>query len=242
MRKLPFILMAIFLGCFFAPAANADLSDGLVAYYPFNGNANDESGNGNDASYCGAILTQDRFGKPNGAYQFNGGNSDYIEIPNSPFLNLSTYTVTCWVKLDAADQNQPILDKRNGQHHRNYGIFYYANDPPPIDNLAAIIGDSSFAPTNYSNAAYSSVALNNGDFYFIAVTYDQTSLVLYLNGSPLNTKTITMPNITGMGNLYIGSHGSVDQGFLGRLTGVIDEVRILITGLAKTGHARTSKI
>ena len=46
------------------PALQAqDLTDGLVAYYPFNGNANDESGNGNDGTVNGAILSADRNGR-----------------------------------------------------------------------------------------------------------------------------------------------------------------------------------
>ena len=36
-------------------------ADGLVAWYPFNGNANDESGNGNDGNVIGATLSEDRF-------------------------------------------------------------------------------------------------------------------------------------------------------------------------------------
>ena len=52
--------------------AFADLKDGLVAYYPFNGNANDESGNGNNGTVNGATLTTDRFGNTNKAYSFNG--------------------------------------------------------------------------------------------------------------------------------------------------------------------------
>ena len=50
------------------------LKKGLVAYYPFNGNAEDESGNGNDGEVKGATLTDDRHGKLNSAYQFNGGS------------------------------------------------------------------------------------------------------------------------------------------------------------------------
>ena len=49
-----------------------DLQSGLVAYYPFNGNANDESGNGHHGTVMGATLTSDRFGRPNKAYHFNG--------------------------------------------------------------------------------------------------------------------------------------------------------------------------
>jgi len=48
--------------------ALADLNDGLVAHYPFNGNANDASGNGFDGTVNGAILTEDQFGNPDSAY------------------------------------------------------------------------------------------------------------------------------------------------------------------------------
>jgi hypothetical protein len=58
----------------------ADLSRGLVAYYPLNGNADDMSGNGNHGTVDGATLTQDRFGNQNSAYSFDGVN-DYISIP-----------------------------------------------------------------------------------------------------------------------------------------------------------------
>ena len=53
----------------------------LVAYYPFNGNANDESGNGHDGTVSGATLTADRFGYANSAYDFDG-NQDWITVDN----------------------------------------------------------------------------------------------------------------------------------------------------------------
>jgi hypothetical protein len=87
----------------------ADLNDGLVAYYPFNGNANDESGNGNDGTVNGATLTEDRFGNTNSAYSFNGID-DYIEVPastlkTSTLKSLTHGTVSMWVR---------ILDLKHG--------------------------------------------------------------------------------------------------------------------------------
>ena len=55
--------------------------DGLVAWYPFNGNANDESGNGNHGTVNGATLTADRNGKANSSYSFDGV-SNFITINN----------------------------------------------------------------------------------------------------------------------------------------------------------------
>jgi hypothetical protein len=49
-------------------------SEGLVAYYPFNGNANDESGNGYNGDVTGATLVADRFGNENSAFSFDREN------------------------------------------------------------------------------------------------------------------------------------------------------------------------
>jgi hypothetical protein len=68
---------------------------GLVAYYPFNGNANDLSGNGNDGTVNGAILTSDRFGNPNSAYYFNGSDN-YISHPTTGILGTKG-TVSGWI-------------------------------------------------------------------------------------------------------------------------------------------------
>ena len=57
--------------------AQVNLDSGLVAYYPFNGNANDESGNGNNGTIHGAVLTSDRFGNEKFSFSFDGVN-DYI--------------------------------------------------------------------------------------------------------------------------------------------------------------------
>ena len=58
-------------------ASFESLNEGLVAYYPFNGNANDESGNGHHGTVNGATLAEDRFGEDNRSYSFDGEN-DYI--------------------------------------------------------------------------------------------------------------------------------------------------------------------
>ena len=71
MKRYMSILFVIAVLVFTNGIASADLNDGLVAYYPFNGNANDESGNGYNGTVYGATLTYDRFGNPNSAYSFN---------------------------------------------------------------------------------------------------------------------------------------------------------------------------
>jgi hypothetical protein len=63
-------------------------TNGLVGYWGFNGNANDQSGNGNNGTVNGATLTTDRFGNSNSAYSFDG--NDFIEIADNPTLNFTT--------------------------------------------------------------------------------------------------------------------------------------------------------
>ena len=62
-----------------ALTATADLTNGLVAYYPFDGSANDASGNGNNGIAYGVVPTADRSGNPNSAYHFDG--NAFISIP-----------------------------------------------------------------------------------------------------------------------------------------------------------------
>lgn len=95
------------------------LSDGLLAYYPFDGNANDETGNGFDGVVSGALLTTDRNGNANSAYSFDGVN-DYIKLGDD--FDESLLTVNIWFKLtdiDISDNTELLIssdhaNKENG--------------------------------------------------------------------------------------------------------------------------------
>src|SRR5690606_24338055 len=83
----------------FTPQGDSiDLSGGLVAYYPFNGDALDHSGNDFHAEVFNATLDFDRKGFPNSAYAFDGQN-DYLRVPHHPVLNFSNnFSISVWVK------------------------------------------------------------------------------------------------------------------------------------------------
>jgi hypothetical protein len=69
-------------------------TNGLVGWWPFTGNANDESGNGNNATVNGAVLTSDRFGNSNAAYSYDGIN-DYLHGNASSFPSVDR-TIALW--------------------------------------------------------------------------------------------------------------------------------------------------
>jgi len=72
-------------------------ANGLVGWWPFTGNANDESGNGHNGTANGAALTSDRFGNAEKAYGFDGLN-DNIIIPHNENLNSYPLTINIWLK------------------------------------------------------------------------------------------------------------------------------------------------
>ncbi|OIN60058.1 hypothetical protein BLX24_04195 [Arsenicibacter rosenii] len=80
------------------------LTDGLVAYYPFNGNANDESGNNRHGTVHDATLTTDRFGNANKAYAFDGVN-DWIDVAKDAAFQFNDFTLSAWTT---------IVDKPSG--------------------------------------------------------------------------------------------------------------------------------
>ena len=102
-------------------AARGDLTNGLVAYYPFNGNADDTSGNGNNGTVIAAVLTTDRLGNANSAYAFNGSTS-LITVPDAPSLRVTNdITVSCWVNFSQTNKGVKLVGK-GGDCGRNYGL------------------------------------------------------------------------------------------------------------------------
>ena len=79
------------------------LSDGLVAYYPFDGNADDASANGLHGVVHGATPAANRFGSPDSAYWFDGIN-DYISVEDSDLLDVNEFTASVWF---LADEGHP---------------------------------------------------------------------------------------------------------------------------------------
>jgi|GEM_PF-3881945 len=93
-----------------------NLSYGLVAFYPFNGNANDESGNGLDGTPNGTSITSDRFGNSNSAYSFN---QTFITIPNIDFTQMQQFTINLWANTQNVGDGEAYISY--GDH--DYGII-----------------------------------------------------------------------------------------------------------------------
>jgi hypothetical protein len=101
-----------------------DITTGLVAYYPFNGNANDESGNGNNGTVQGnVVLTTDRFGKANKAYEFPGVEFNYIQVPDAPSLQMNVFTLNAWIYTSTDYGYGQIVQKGRDIENGHYGLY-----------------------------------------------------------------------------------------------------------------------
>gem|GEM_PF-2116366 len=105
---------------------NSIPTEGLVAYYPFNGNANDESGNGNNGIVNGALLTTDRFNNSNKAFYFDGVDNS-IQIPSSSFNSVKG-TISIWFKIGGTPNSETMLISLTNFNETNLNEFYLGFD------------------------------------------------------------------------------------------------------------------
>ena len=131
-RWRPITVFNLLLGLLFSLSALAQpvfLKEGLVAYYPFNGNANDESGNFDNLLPKGVVFpANDRFGNVSKAFSFNGINSQ--QQPGMPKgsdlhlpINSSQRTVTAWFKAKSIG-NAEIIFHWGGAANRKRLLRY----------------------------------------------------------------------------------------------------------------------
>lgn len=216
-------------------------TNGLIAYYPFNGNANDQSGNASNGTPTDVTLTSDRFGAANTAYSFNGTSSN-IEalIYNIPIYN-SPRTISGWFKTNDAFAapnkyeicifNYGILEKTQRLSLSVYskGYLNVVNGP--------VFSDNSFYINNFD--------YSNNDWYFYTLTYDGSKASIFINGEFVSENIISL-NTTG-NTLKIGqriSGDTTDESFKGKIDDIGIWNRVLtqteIIALYESGNTANS--
>ena len=93
----------------------------LVAYYPFDGDAGDGSGNGFDGTVYGPEPGEDRFGNESGAVLFRG-TQDRIDLPHEVLDGLRDVSVSLWLKTTRSGQ-QAILGAANRSNDNEYLLY-----------------------------------------------------------------------------------------------------------------------
>jgi len=188
-------------------------TEGLVAWYPFNGNANDESGHGRNGTVYGALLTADRMGRTANAYQFDGVD-DYIDLGDWPFGG--EMTISAWVNYQAFNRWSRVVDLGNGENVQNIVLSNTGNSSTIAYHIYYT------GPSAYLESANLAV-LNEWIFLTASVT-SNGNMYLYKNGELAASGTGGFPpnNLTRVSQFIARSNWSVDGYFKGR----IDDVRI----------------
>lgn len=196
-------------------------TNGLVGYWGFNGNANDQSGNSNNGTVNGATLTTDRFGNSNGAYSFDGVN-DYILVNNNASLCPIVYSISAWVKpngyyINGQDEANYILGKGVDFNVGHYSLHYNSFNRKARASINTV-----------SNGLYvdSNSNINLNDWVHLVSTWDGNTLKIYVNGI-LENSIYSPNNVQGVNseNLYFGTMAG-NSTWPYWLNGKIDDIAI----------------
>jgi len=213
----------------------------MTSYYPFNGNANDESGNGYHGTVYGPTLTADRFGNVRKAYLFGGDSAqDYIAIRDLHYKALSSIdeiTVCAWVQT-TSDKVQRIISFDAVKYwalHMNEGKLRWS--------VATSDWDGNWShPAKVEKLTMGTRTINDGQWHFVCATFKKSFDIdskLYLDGILVDSENASsnMP----IGNTFFTRYGFIgtesiaseyngnqeNSGFPYFFDGKIDEVMII---------------
>ena len=178
-------------------------TDGLVGWWPFNGNANDESGNGNNGVVNGATLTEDRNGALSSAFYFNGvGNN--IFVPYNSILNATSISISGWLRADQLGGVRGLVSR-------------WSQTNNPCSNYSASIDDitNSFvgSSSEYINTVlFTPTPIELNTWYHFVYAHDASSGgALYLNGVELESNDIVGEICESNKDLYFGAQLNINS-------------------------------
>jgi|GEM_PF-1572770 hypothetical protein len=197
-----------------------DWGYGPVAYYPFNGNANDESGNGNHGTVNGATLSSDRFGTPNRAYNFDG-TSNYISVADTDLLDFSgsrSFSLSCWIKAATL----PPQGVRNiiGKEKSDFSDYEWLLTISPDSMIQFFVG--GFNGTSTPN----NVQIMRQRWYHIVCVWNGNIGIqnLYRDGVLAASNTNSVSNLQHTNyTIKVGYVGQIPQHDFG---GFVDDIRV----------------
>ena len=197
--------VVVYSGGIVPPTSQPTAEVGLVAYYPFDGDLVDHSGNGNNGTNNGATFVSGYSGQ---ALSFDGLD-DYVsaQVNINPDV-MPQMTMLAWARSNS-DSDGTVISCDGGGYDRTINI----------DSRGGGTGWSAFSGSN-GVLGYSPVTI--GEWTFVAAVYDQDAetVKLYVNGAVINEEEGMLES--GLDYIHIGANPSYGKYF----SGTIDEVRI----------------
>jgi len=215
MNKMLFVIIVVLLACSCLQATNdREVPTGnLVAHYPFNGNADDASGNDHHGTVYGATLSTDRFGNPQGAYHFNASEHDYIQVPDHADLQITNnLSISVWMKHGSiAGQFEDIVMKGND----SYGFQFNSGSHEVLFHLKQ--GGGSWRNLNSLHTPVTD------EWFHVAGTYDGITQRVFVNGVQTNSANWSGSISSNTAPLDVGFMVAADNSWY---NGDLDDFRV----------------
>ncbi len=234
MKKITLFALALLLTTL--SYAQVDLANGLTAYYPFNGNANDASTNSYDlnTSAQAPTLTSDRFGNANSAYSFdrNGPTPLTYGIPIDPtFMGTDSFSVVLWFKTnDTTDADRGIMSFVHQES--SMSPTNYENSTIFLNDQGSVLADYRNGNNAFCGDVHSlqTVSGNYEDdnWHMVTVIKADVNFELYIDTTLATSTTINFscPNTLGFSQIQIGTGSSASD-----FGGEIDDVMLYTRGI-----------
>jgi hypothetical protein len=185
-------------------------TQGLVAYYPFNGNANDESGNGNNGTVNGATLTIDRKGNTNKAFEFNGASNNILALNG---IIGKSFSISAWIRNISTDVNRHQIIAFGGKSPNESFFIYITNNSITCD-ISNVYGSFKSNSSTINEWHHCLVTSYNG---FVSLYIDNT----FRSSFNFPTMNIKETNLS-IGSLWFNDPPLGSCWFNGKL----DDIRI----------------
>jgi hypothetical protein len=211
--------------------AQSFLTNGLVAYYSFSGNANDGSGNTNNGTIQNASFVMDRYGLAQGAFSCPSKNS-CIVVTNSASLGMTNnITISAWINIATNQNGGTVLDKGSVGNFWNYGMGVWHSGSNLTFGYDKTSGTAGPMPPLLSFGIWQQIAVaidevhNTMKFYVNGQLVTQPTIVFGGTFNPNNVSGVINDTGANAGNVYLGNNNS--SGLAGAaFAGAIDDVRI----------------
>ncbi|HEY9176561.1 MAG TPA: LamG-like jellyroll fold domain-containing protein [Flavipsychrobacter sp.] len=215
-------------------------TSGLLAHWPFSGNANDVHGS-HHGNPNNITPVQGKMGANNTAYLFNGVN-DYIGIPYQSSMNVSAISMCAIFKADAFYTNTcqgNFILSRGAQGSNGSLILDYLDN---TYNSCAVADTNAYTfagqvgPTVLpATTNQSPVRVHTQTWYCFVLTYDGTTAKYYVNGTLINSFTGWSSTIgSSTDSICIGKYPWGGTGYPYNFIGVLDDVAIYNRSLSTT--------
>jgi hypothetical protein len=191
-------LAAVATGLIMPLQAQDAFTNGLVAYYPFNGNANDVWGGQNGELIGNATPAADRFGQTGMACNFDG--TAFVNVPDSTAIHLENMTISLWVQLDTTDGIVDILNKDD--YLQGYQLYTLGSQ------VIFSIGDGDW----HSTAGNGLIIANQ--WHHLTATYDSQTLRVYVDGTNTDSVSYVGTPAYSSNTLQIARNGALEAQYL----------------------------